>query len=109
MINYPDGVRTINVGALVLLSEGQYSDYAVRVIYRVVTQIPDGVMPGYLERSPQHGGYRWDARHFTEYLVQQGYVERVSSVEWHRYKNLRTGEWEMTIEDVDSELEAMRH
>lgn len=102
MLSFQDGVRTIMPGSLVLLSEGQWSDYAVRALYRCRKPIQDGIMERYVGEHPAQRGYNWESEAFTAWLVAQGYVERESYVEWHRFRDLRTEEWKMTIEEVQS-------
>ena len=98
MIDFRDGIRTILPGALVLLSEGAYSGYAVKALFRVLKPIEAlGTISAYKHANPcTDGYYDFYTSDLTLWLEKEGYIQRECYLDWHITKQCRSEK--MTLE-----------
>ena len=98
MIDFRDGMRTILPGALVLLSEGAYSNYAVKALFRALKPIEAlGILSAYKQTNPcTDGYYDFYTSDLTLWLEKEGYIQRECYLDWHITKQCRSEK--MTLE-----------
>lgn len=77
----------ITKGDLVLLSANEYSDYDILDTFRAKKDF-DTYEPvrEFMSKYPEDedgGGYRPDYEDFQEWVVSAGFVEELTTVEWH--------------------------
>lgn len=97
LISFADGRRTINPGAMVLLSEGEYSSYSVKGLFCVLKPIEESItIAAYKQAHPDQCGYDFYGSDLTLWLEAEDYVERQWYIEWHIEKKYQCEK--MTIE-----------
>jgi hypothetical protein len=98
----------IKKGALVVVSQGAYSEYAVAFIGNATQDFnPDEIVATWIKKYPEQGRrYQFDEDAFLKWLtVESGLLEEVPCVEWHLQdyssvqegwvsNNLVTGGWD---------------
>src|SRR3990167_2248942 len=83
-VSFEAGHRTMLPGALVLLSEGEYSSYAVKALFRVYKPIVEHeTLAIYHTVFPDRRGYNFYGSELTQWLESEGYVRRQAYLEWH--------------------------
>lgn len=68
-------------GQLLLLSTGEYSDYDIHVVCRVLKNFDSREVS--LSYNGKRDDYDFDDDAFTHYLTSNGYIEDVDYQEWH--------------------------
>ena len=89
--------KAVPAGTLLLLSRGEYSDYSIVALCRVLKPIDQTVWAvmgaactGHCERNPE----RFDDSRALPWLIEKGYVEEVEYRELHLGDYGRCSLWE---------------
>lgn len=97
-------IQSFEVGELVVLSCGEYSDYSIYALFRVKKRFePRELFQRWFDLVPLN---EWGHKYFneedlTEYLVQEEYIERIEYFEWHFGAYFTIGDMKITIEKKD--------
>lgn len=78
-------METIKIGSLVAFSSGEYSDYCVGPIVRVLVDLDwKALRDEYIEENPKEAeDFKFKPDHFIEWLTRKGLIEAIPWIEWH--------------------------
>lgn len=80
----PAKMRNLLVGEIVLVSSGEYSDYCVSGVFKVLKEIdPNLFLQGWLTAHPeQKEEYAFHYMNFVDWLVELEFLLEIKIVEW---------------------------
>ena len=68
-------------GEFLRLSSGDYSDYGIRLVCRVLKEFDEHEV--YDNYGGEKGDYEFDTDEFIAYLIKEGFIEEIDYTEWN--------------------------